>query len=516
MLVPLVLRNIVLPYLRSGSRAGVAASQAQRRRVASTAAAAAAHAQARTDLERDDVRWEPFRIGPRAEQVLSVHRRPPNKPPLPSASEAKAALSGPPSEPPREPEAKPNPESDRPGRPRKEEKRGRAKVGGDSQPTSKTPPAPSSKPSHEPERKRSPQPPPRSDEVDLTRVRLKYRALSIPVPLRKLLDAKLYRAAVFSLLEAPEWMADEELVLAVVDRLEDKGALQLAHRLRRTLEMGAVGSNGRVRLWSDPAPKNRPRAPPDNRVPLVPRRAYPEPTEQGRRTHHWNLLLTQWLTVRHPIPYASPFPRQKPNGHTAAPARLRRLRDVLHTIDKLRASRGFVPDRVTANIVLKAYLSCLARGTIGEGRDAHPLPFRPGLRAEDLRDVFRLIAESIEDGLNKGLVVREDVGEDGEDSKRAMSKRATSTRKGPNVRLAGLEILDKFDPHVSYEAHVQPFARMMGRAMARVGDHRGRVAIEKWAEVMRERIHKLQGRAGVIGGGADKAGGEKDKGDGGA
>jgi hypothetical protein len=304
------------------------------------------------------------------------------------------------------------------------------------------------------------------------------------VPLRKLLDAKLFRAAVFSLIETPEWMGDEELVLAVVDRLENKGALQLAHRLRRTLEMGAAaGKDGRVRLWSDPAPKDRPRAPPDNRVPLVPRRAYPEPTEQGRRTHHWNLLLTQWLTARHPIPYASPFPRQRPDGHTPPPARLRRLRDVLHTIDKLRATRGFVPDRVTANIVLKAYLSCLARGTVGEGRDAHPLPFRAGLRAEDLREVFRLIAESIEEGLDKGLVVRE-----GEDERKPAKRRP---KKAP---LVNLDILEKFDPHVSYEAHVQPFTRMIVRAMVRVGDHRGRFAVEKWGELMRERIHKLEGR----------------------
>ncbi len=353
------------------------------------------------------------------------------------------------------------------------------------EPPSQQPPASRSKP--QPKAKRPPSPR-KPSEVDLSRAHIKHRATIIPVPLRKLLDAKLFRAAVFSLLETPEWMGDEQLVLAVVDRLENKGALQLAHRLRRTLEMGAAaGKDGRVRLWSDPAPKDRPRGPPDNRVPLVPRRAYPEPTEQGRRTHHWNLLLTQWLTARHPIPYASPFPRQRADGHTPPPARLRRLRDVLHTIDKLRATRGFVPDRVTANIVLKAYLACLARGTVGEGRDAHPLPFRAGLRAEDLREVFRLIAESIEEGLDKGLVVRE--GEE----ERKQAKR--TPKKAP---LVDLDILEKFDAHVSYEAHVQPFTRMIVRAMVRVGDHRGRFAVEKWGELMRERIHKLEGRDEVV------------------
>lgn len=330
--------------------------------------------------------------------------------------------------------------------------------------------------------------------------------MPLPVTLRKLLDAKLFRAAVFALLESPEWMADEALVHAVAERLDDKGASTLAHRLRRTLEMGLVtGAGGRVRLWSDPKPKtlasggSRHAAPPSNRVPLVPRPAYPEATAQGRRTHHWNLLLTQWLTVRHPIPYVSPFERTRPNGHTAAPARLRRLRDVLHTIDSLRTTRGFVPDRVTANIVLKAYLSCLARGTRGEGRDAHPLPFRAGLRSDDLREVFRLIAASIEDGVAKGLVTGE--GDDEVDA-----ARSKGTSKGKSKGKSGKEDamdaqrepldfgFDKFDAHVSYESHVQPFTRMMARAMVRVGDHRGRIAIEKWGEVMRARIHKLQGR----------------------
>ncbi|GMK57563.1 hypothetical protein CspeluHIS016_0403970 [Cutaneotrichosporon spelunceum] len=474
MLVPLVLRNIVLPYLRSGSHAGVAAAH-QRRWVASSTAAVAAHAHARVEVvERDDVHWNPFRVSPRLEQVLPVHRRPPNKPP----SEPPSPAAPPPQA--EAPEPASNPELEQPEQPRKEEERRRVPGGRVSRSTSKSslaaPTSTSSAPPNAKTRRRS-TPPQKPTDVDLSRAHIKHRAIAIPVPLRKLLDAKLFRAAVFSLLETPEWMNDEDLVLAVVDRLENKGALQLAHRLRRTLEMGAVaGTDGRVRLWSDPAPKNRPRAPPDNRVPLVPRRAYPEPTEQGRRTHHWNLLLTQWLTVRHHIPYASPFPRQRPDGHTSAPARLRRLRDVLHTIDKLRATRGFVPDRVTANIVLKAYLSCLARGTAGEGRDAHPLPFRAGLRAEDLREVFRLIAASIEKGLDQGLVVR-----DG-DKRERKSK----------VPLADLDILEKFDAHVSYEAHVQPFTRMMARAMTRVGDHRGRAALEKWGETMRERIHKLQ------------------------
>lgn len=348
--------------------------------------------------------------------------------------------------------------------------------------------------------------------------------------IRKLLDAKLFRAAVFTLLETPEWMADSDLVYAVAERLESKGAGTLAHRLRRTLENGlATGPNGRIRLWSDPKPKTvakggtrHPAPPGADRVPLVPREAYPEATAQARRTHHWNLLLTQWLTVRHPVPYASPFPRQQPNVHTPAPARLRRLRDVLHTIDNLRETRGFVPDRVTANIVLKAYLSCLARGTRGEGRDAHPLPFRAGLRSSDLHEVFRLIAASIEDGVAKGHIVRDGDAEGSEDvpagkkrKNRAKGKGKATTKAqaaataednakpgkepaSPSPTASGaFDMLEKFDPRVSYESHVQPFTRMMARAMVRVGDHRGRVAIEKWGEAMRVRIHKLQGKETV-------------------
>lgn len=357
-------------------------------------------------------------------------------------------------------------------------------------------------------------------KVDSASLHVEVQAAPLPPALKQLFHARLFRAAVFTLLDNPGWWEDEALMATVITKLEDNGAPSLAYRVRRTLERGVVvGAGGRVRLWSDPkrkaasegeakveaeseskaeptaefetASQSRPKSRgASNRVPLVPRIAYPETTEQARRTHHWNLLLTQWLTVQHPIPYASPFERARPNGHTAAPARLRRLRDVLHTIDKLRRTRDFVPDRVTANIVLKAYLSDLARNTHGMGRDARPIPNRAGVRAEDVLEMFKVIAVSMEDDVDRGLVFP---GSETGEIRRSEQKRREKG-SGP-VSPLDFDGLERFDPHVSYEKHVLPFTRMIGRALARVGSHRGRVIVEKWGKDMRARILKLQSEA---------------------
>lgn len=106
MLVPLVLRNIVLPYLRAGTSAagapGVTATVvvARRRSRRITTSATQARAEATLLAERDEIRWEPFARTslspippPQLEHAARAQRKPPN--PRPDEADVAEALQKP-------------------------------------------------------------------------------------------------------------------------------------------------------------------------------------------------------------------------------------------------------------------------------------------------------------------------------------------------------------------------------------------------------------------------------------
>ncbi|KAL1413013.1 Mitochondrial inner membrane protease atp23 [Vanrija albida] len=267
--------------------------------------------------------------------------------------------------------------------------------------------------------------------------------------------------AVFQVLGTPELVSDTELVDYVARKLEKNGAGKLARRLRRSVEIASEGTPGdKVRLWSDPRPADAARRPPTFwRVDrTAPRHdgVYPGNTPAERRTHHFNQQLTRLLTLHHTPPYAlhlGPDPR--------APApRLRRMRDLLAYIDRLRAHHDFVPDRVTANIVVKAWLVNRARGTHGHGEWAQARPGRDGLGKAELRGVFEFVSASMLAEVGRGS-----------------GKVATVTDGSVSSDLP-------FDPSLDFERHVKPFAKQMLRAMRRIGDRDGREVVAKWVERM--------------------------------
>ncbi|WOO76702.1 uncharacterized protein LOC62_01G000325 [Vanrija pseudolonga] len=269
--------------------------------------------------------------------------------------------------------------------------------------------------------------------------------------------------AVFQVLGSPELVSDTELVDHVARKLEKNGAGKLARRLRRSVELAAEappGQGDKVRLWSDPRPTDAARRPPDFwRVDrTVPRHdgAYPGNTPAERRTHHFNQQLTRLLTLRHTLPYElhlGPDPR--------APApKLRRVRDLLHYIDRLRANHSFVPDRVTANIVVKAWLVNLARGTHGHGEAARAKLGRDGLEKAELRGVFEFVSASMNAEVEK------------------------SGGKSQPAVLGGDDGALPFDSSLDFDRHVRPFAKIMLRAMRRIGDREGREVVAKWVEGM--------------------------------
>lgn len=282
------------------------------------------------------------------------------------------------------------------------------------------------------------------------------------------------------MLDTPEYLSDPALISYILHVLEKNGAGKLARRLRTSLEFPNRTPEGKLRLQSEPASKH-PRPPDFWRMPLVPRPldGFPEPTRQERLTHAHNLTISRLLTVTHPIPYEAPF-------HTRR-APLRRLRDVLHHVEDLRRNRGFVPDRVTANIVVKAWLNCLARASSRGER---------GLSRNDLRDIFQLVADSFDtksNPLDRAGEAEQAMAKGGKVRTTASGSKATSAF--PRAEDNGTEAISAlvFDPRVDYDRHVEPFAKMMTRAMFRVGDHAGRKRVEAWAAGMAKKLGVEEG-----------------------
>ncbi|KAK8854481.1 hypothetical protein IAR55_003219 [Kwoniella newhampshirensis] len=208
-----------------------------------------------------------------------------------------------------------------------------------------------------------------------------------PPLISRLLNSRLYRLSVFHLLSAPEYATQPDLLHQVADHLELSGAGKLAKRLRRGLELSfGPGNSGtgqeekidrseeksKVRLWSDPkiSPDPSNRLPPyhwasPNLPPLRPSES-PNLTRQQALTKYYNSHLLYLLTrsstptpTRNHLPaLSSPTTSAKLNDWPAPTPSLRQLRKLLDTISRLEKHRGFVPDRMTANIIVRCWLRC--------------------------------------------------------------------------------------------------------------------------------------------------------------
>lgn len=279
--------------------------------------------------------------------------------------------------------------------------------------------------------------------------------VDVPPAVQRLLHAKLYRMAVFHIIRTPELMTNAALVVHVVEVLERKGAGKLAQRLRETMDLrrrADFDANEPVRLWSNRSRSEVQRPSTWWRLPVIPRdvESYPEASAQERMTHYYNHLLTSYLTKEHAAPYRAPVrpTDDKPRGPLGS------LKKTLKFVEYLQERRGFVPDRVTVNIVIKAWLSSMARNTEGYGSEARSRPGRQGLGSKELRGIFDVVGRTIE--------------------------RDIASLKAGELGSAVVGDGTPFNRAVNYEHHVKPFGNMMRRAFARVGDHEGRIATERW------------------------------------
>lgn len=308
--------------------------------------------------------------------------------------------------------------------------------------------------------------------------------MDVPPALEKLLRAKLYRMAVFHVIRTPELMTNASLLVHVINVLEANGAGKLADRLRTTMDMRSradVDPKEPVRLWSSPSTSEVQRPPTWWRLPVIPRavESYPEATVTERRTHYYNHLITSFLTKQHSAPYKATV-RASEQGPRPP---LRTMKCVLKYVDHLREKQGFVPDRVTVNIIIKAWLSTMAQNTDGHGDHARARPGRQGLGAEELRGIFDVVAKTVEQDIT-------DMAKTGELGKSTATTTTTTNFVSATSALSevGKSEPTPFNRAINYEHHVKPFGNMMRRAFARVGDHTGRIATERWMYRVAQRL----------------------------
>jgi hypothetical protein len=282
------------------------------------------------------------------------------------------------------------------------------------------------------------------------------REQPFPPLIHQLLQARQYRLATLHILNVPLYALDTELTKRVADFVDRKGAGRAARRLRRGLspspeEKDLMEGEGKDKLpdnyWSLISSRSRP--PPKTLDDL--KRYMPgiELNHQQKFTIFCNIQLAHFLSSSPGsgvIP-PKPFPRPNPSLH--------QLRSLIAKINKLEQHRGFIPDRVTANLILKCWLRCslspeLEGSRVVKSRQGWKIAPRHTSLAqgvfgqEELRGLFgtvsRLIDRSMEGGMDDGL---------------------------------------------SYTRHVGPFANTLTRAFRELDDVKGLEMVRKWAKGVR-------------------------------
>jgi len=302
---------------------------------------------------------------------------------------------------------------------------------------------------------------------------LSTRQHPFPPLIHQLLQARQFRLAALHILNLPLYALDEVLVDNVAGFMERHGGGKTAGRLRR----GKVPSAEEKRIMSDHDPNQErlpvghwslvlsSRPPPRTLDDIEPFMPVIELSKIEKFTAFCNLQLAH-LVANDPslglgkglIP---PKSLRRPN------TTLRQLRDLLARIHRLEVHRGFIPDRVTSNIILSCWIRCsLAPAPHGNrinlsksGWKLNPkhTPKNKSLGKDELRGLFDTISKLID--------------------------RSVLSR----------------DQSLNFQRHVKPFVRMLSRGFKDLGDGEGLKMVEEWEKVVRRVLveRRVEGELGV-------------------
>jgi hypothetical protein len=280
-----------------------------------------------------------------------------------------------------------------------------------------------------------------------------------PPLIHRLLQANQFRLTTLHILNLPLYALDQVLIDRVVAYMERHGGGKAARRLRR----GPTPSPVERSLMSDPGHESEvkqrlpegywtilksSRPPPRNLDDLSIYMPGIETTQTQKFTAFCNLQLAHSLSSTHskgPIP---------PNAFPQPTASLKQLRALLSRITKLEQHRGFIPDRVTANIILSSLLRCSFQSPPSGMRivksksgwkfsPRHTSSAQGQFGSKDLRGLFHTISK---------LIDRSVLGR---------------------------------DEGLSYTRHVKPFVKMLNRGFGELEDGKGLEMVRKWDKQVR-------------------------------
>lgn len=208
-------------------------------------------------------------------------------------------------------------------------------------------------------------------------------------------------------------------------------------------------------------------------------------------------------------------PKSLPRPNTS----LRQLRSLLARIHLLETCRGFVPDRVTANIVLGCWVRCAlaphsdgVRMVMTRDKKWKISPrHRSGNRqfgVDELRKLFGLVSRLFDRaaGMPHDLLIPDSMI-DTVFTTTALKISKNSKKKGSRAHEAGVEDHASVDPGLDYARHIKPFVRIFQHGYKHRKDLAGLDALREWdmriKAVLSERYTRAPGASTGAGEEAD-------------
>jgi hypothetical protein len=299
-----------------------------------------------------------------------------------------------------------------------------------------------------------------------------------PPIVHQLLQARQFRLAVNHILSISAYALDPVLVDNVAGFMERHGGGRAAERLRRgkiptAEEKAAMTQNGEERLpdeyWSlicssRPLPKTL-----DDVSTYMPGI---DLTPKEKFTAFCNIQLAHLLSTDSARSVIPPKHVRKPN------LSLRQLSDLLARIHHLENHRGFIPDRVTANIILSCWLRCSLA------------PSPSGLRLAYTKSGWKPSPKHNSKGQG------------------AFGKKQLGALFDTISKLIDRSILSR-DESLSYQRHVQPFVRMLNKGFFELEHEEGFVRVKEWDRAVKKVL--LERQAGEAVQKKEEEGGGRDK-----
>lgn len=295
------------------------------------------------------------------------------------------------------------------------------------------------------------------------------RQRPFPPLIYQLLQARQFRLAALHIFNLPLYALDTVLVENVAGFMDRHNGGRIAARLRR----GKTPTPESKRLMSDhdeyqegqgrlPLPDNywsltrSSRTPPrtlddmDKFMPGI------ELSRNQKFTAFCNIQLAH-LLANHPSSGKGVLP---PKSFKRPNTSLRQLRSLLTRIHRLETHRGFIPDRVTANIILSSWLRCslsppptgqrINHGKSGWKISIKHQPNSQPFGKTELRGLFDTIS-----------------------------------------KLIDRSILSR-DQSLNHARHVKPFVRMLSRCFGDLGDVKGLEKVKEWEKVVKRVLLERQ------------------------